>query len=129
VEDTRHIEGIDRRVCDSCADDYPTCDRCHESHEHDSVTHVESIGKTYCESCFSDKCTICDECGDADSSDKFVTGIDNDSICESCAESKVECIECDKYDESAACFVDSDGDSWCSDCRQSCLEFSEQESS
>lgn len=85
LEDDSHPTN-DGSVCDSCYDNYSTCEHCFEAFSLDDMKSAENRrGEVllYCESCFEDRCFTCHDCDNA-YLEKYSISYNGGLICESC---------------------------------------------
>jgi len=91
-------------VCESCYDNYFLCSHCDEmiNHENSEINTVRH--NDYCNDCYNDNFTMCNNCGDAESSDD-IRCLNDTSYCEDCWDNDVSyCDDCDEYyDNSNGC--------------------------
>lgn len=83
---TTYIPSENRFVCDSCLDRYYVyCDDCEEYYDRDRMNYLENLDKCVCNDCFENY-TQCNECGRW----FYYTEINEDGLCEDCAEEMEE---------------------------------------
>ena len=83
---TTYIPSENRSVCDSCLDRYYVyCDDCEEYYDRDKMNYLKNLDKYLCDDCFANY-TQCNECGRW----FYYTEINEDGLCEDCAEEMEE---------------------------------------
>lgn len=110
-----------RRVslCDDCARNYNTCDRCGGLIFFGDTNNVhDEYGDTltYCDDCVERHTWTCEECGHIYTNDCDCVDVEGDCLCEDCASSvSVECEDCGChiYERNA---IEINGRYYCEDC-------------
>jgi hypothetical protein len=100
VTSNDYLDNNGEVICESCNDDYFTCDGCSDTCHTDYLNSAND--SCYCNDCYTDRYTSCDDCGDYERNDDTTTVYGSNGrqrvVCHDCRDDNYGwCDPCDEY--------------------------------